>query len=148
MMEVLKYVSKLAWPWFQKKLEREYNIFQYSVGIVFLGFLASMLVLAGASRLGGLPRRINIVNPYRRYRATAAGLLLFGPAWELAGRTNALGPSWPPLSRVIAALTTPDNVGLFQRGLSATLGEAVPGYVIGIGGAMLSGVVCVLVPRL
>src|SRR5882724_1432324 len=48
MMEVLKYVTKLAWPWFQKKLEREYNIFQYSAGIVFLGFLASMLVLAGA----------------------------------------------------------------------------------------------------
>ncbi len=48
LMEVLKYVCKLLWPWFQKKLEREYNIFQNSVSIVLLGFLASMLVLAGA----------------------------------------------------------------------------------------------------
>src|SRR6266404_750803 len=48
LMEVLKYVCKLLWPWFQKKLEREYNIFQNSVSIVLLGFLASMLVPAGA----------------------------------------------------------------------------------------------------
>jgi uncharacterized BrkB/YihY/UPF0761 family membrane protein len=48
LMEVLKYASKLMWPWFQRRLEREYNIFQNSVGLVFLGFLVSMLVLAGA----------------------------------------------------------------------------------------------------
>jgi len=48
LLEVLKYVNKLVWPWFQKKLESEYHIFQYSVSLIFLGFLASMLVLAGA----------------------------------------------------------------------------------------------------
>jgi len=48
LMEVLKYASKLAWPWFQRKLENEYRIFQYSVTLIFLGFLASMLMLAGA----------------------------------------------------------------------------------------------------
>jgi hypothetical protein len=41
-------VNKLAWPWFQRKLESEYHIFQYSVALIFLAFLASMLVLAGA----------------------------------------------------------------------------------------------------
>src|SRR6266403_204893 len=45
LMEVLKYVCKLLWPWFQKKLEREYNICQKSVSIVRLGFVAAMLVL-------------------------------------------------------------------------------------------------------
>jgi membrane protein len=48
LLEVLKYFNKLVWPWFQKKLESEYRIFQYSVSLIFLGFLASMLVLAGA----------------------------------------------------------------------------------------------------
>ena len=48
LMEALKYFNKLVWPWFQRKLESEYRIFQYSVALIFLGFLASMLVLAGA----------------------------------------------------------------------------------------------------
>ncbi len=48
LLEILKYFNKLVWPWFQKKLEAEYRIFQYSVALIFLGFLASMLVLAGA----------------------------------------------------------------------------------------------------
>ncbi len=48
MLEVMKYFNKLIWPWFQRKLEAEYRIFQYSVSLIFLGFLASMLVLAGA----------------------------------------------------------------------------------------------------
>jgi len=48
LLEGLKYVNKLVWPWFQRKLESEYHIFQYSVSLIFLGFLAAMLVLAGA----------------------------------------------------------------------------------------------------
>jgi hypothetical protein len=35
-------------PGFERKLAREYGVFQYSVTLIFLGFLASMLVLAGA----------------------------------------------------------------------------------------------------
>ncbi len=48
LMEVLKYVNTLVWPGFERKLAREYGVFQYSVTLIFLGFLASMLVLAGA----------------------------------------------------------------------------------------------------
>jgi uncharacterized BrkB/YihY/UPF0761 family membrane protein len=48
LMEVLKYVNTLVWPGFQRKLAREYGVFQYSVTLIFLGFLASMLVLGGA----------------------------------------------------------------------------------------------------
>lgn len=48
LLEILKYVNKLVWPWIQRKLESEYRIFQYSVALIFLGFLAAMLVLAGA----------------------------------------------------------------------------------------------------
>ena len=45
LMEVLKYINTLLWPGFQRKLAREYGVFQYSVTLIFLGFLASMLVL-------------------------------------------------------------------------------------------------------
>jgi membrane protein len=48
LIEGLKYLSKLVWPWVFKKLAREYGVFKYSVTLVFLGFLASLLVLAGA----------------------------------------------------------------------------------------------------
>ena len=48
LLEALKYVNTLVWPGFQRKLAREYGVFQYSVTLIFLGFLASMLVLGGA----------------------------------------------------------------------------------------------------
>src|SRR5262249_43743520 len=34
LLEVLKYINKLVWPWFQKKLESEYRVFQYSVALI------------------------------------------------------------------------------------------------------------------
>jgi len=55
-LEALKYVNLLSWPWLRAKLEREYGPFVYSVTIVLWGFLASMVVLAGAewaARSGG-----------------------------------------------------------------------------------------------
>ncbi len=48
LMEVLKYIGRLSGPWFARKLAYEYGVFQYSVTLVFLGFFASLLVLAGA----------------------------------------------------------------------------------------------------
>jgi membrane protein len=48
MLEVLKYVNLLAWPWLLSKMQREYGPFYYSATIVFLGFVAAMIVLAGA----------------------------------------------------------------------------------------------------
>ena len=47
-LETLKYINLLIWPLLKNKLEREYNIFQYSVTIVLWSFVASMIVLAGA----------------------------------------------------------------------------------------------------
>lgn len=48
LLEFLKYVNLLTWPWFRVKLQHEYGPFQYSVATVLWGFLASMLILAGA----------------------------------------------------------------------------------------------------
>ncbi|MBI4876452.1 MAG: YihY/virulence factor BrkB family protein [Acidobacteria bacterium] len=47
-LEVLKYINVLSWPWLRLKLNREYGPFYYSVSIVLWSFLAAMIVLAGA----------------------------------------------------------------------------------------------------
>jgi membrane protein len=62
LLEVLKYANLLLWPWMDRKISREYGVFRYSVTLVFLGFIVSMLVLAGAEwaarghRLDGNPK--------------------------------------------------------------------------------------------
>lgn len=48
LLEALKLVNKWVWPSFYQKLDREYNVFKNSVTLILIGFLVSMLVLAGA----------------------------------------------------------------------------------------------------
>jgi len=48
-MEVLNTSTSWCGPGMQRKLEAEYVFFQYSAALIFLAFLASMLVLAGRS---------------------------------------------------------------------------------------------------
>jgi uncharacterized BrkB/YihY/UPF0761 family membrane protein len=48
LLEGLKYLNVLLWPWLEARMQREYGVFRYSATILFLSFLASMLVLAGA----------------------------------------------------------------------------------------------------
>ena len=47
-LELLKYVNLLVWPFLQKKLDREYSVFQHSVTILLWAFAVAMIVLAGA----------------------------------------------------------------------------------------------------
>jgi uncharacterized BrkB/YihY/UPF0761 family membrane protein len=47
-LEAIKYVNVLTWPWLRLKLDREYGPFVYSVSIILWSFLAGMVVLAGA----------------------------------------------------------------------------------------------------
>jgi len=48
LLEVLKQINRWVWPSFYVKLGREYNVFKNSVTLILIGFLVSMLVLAGA----------------------------------------------------------------------------------------------------
>jgi uncharacterized BrkB/YihY/UPF0761 family membrane protein len=48
LLEVLKNINRWVWPGFYQKLGREYNVFKNSVTLILIGFLVSMLVLAGA----------------------------------------------------------------------------------------------------
>ena len=50
LLEVLSYGNIAMWPWLRVKLELEYGPFVYSATIILWGFLASMVVLAGAER--------------------------------------------------------------------------------------------------
>jgi membrane protein len=62
LLEVLKHINRWVWPSFYQKLGREYNVFKNSVTLILIGFLVSMLVLAGAEwsarghRLGDLDK--------------------------------------------------------------------------------------------
>ncbi len=48
LLEVLKWVNVLLWPFLSVKLDREYGPFIYSVTIILWSFFASMLMLGGA----------------------------------------------------------------------------------------------------
>jgi uncharacterized BrkB/YihY/UPF0761 family membrane protein len=48
LLEALKYLNILVWPWIDARIQREYGVFRYSATILFLSFFASMLILAGA----------------------------------------------------------------------------------------------------
>lgn len=48
LLEVLKYINLLTWPYLRAKLALEYGPFVYSVTIILWGFVAAMVVLAGA----------------------------------------------------------------------------------------------------
>ncbi len=48
LLEILKYINLLTWPYLRAKLGMEYGPFYYTVTIILWGFVASMVVLAGA----------------------------------------------------------------------------------------------------
>jgi len=47
LLEALKYINLLTWPYLRSKLALEYGPFVYSITIILWGFLAAMVVLAG-----------------------------------------------------------------------------------------------------
>ncbi len=48
LLEVLRYLIVLTWPWLRAKLEREVPPFVQSISIILWSFCAAMLILAGA----------------------------------------------------------------------------------------------------
>ncbi len=48
LLELLKWVEHLLWPYLSAKLDREYGPFIYSVTLILWSYFASMLALAGA----------------------------------------------------------------------------------------------------
>jgi uncharacterized BrkB/YihY/UPF0761 family membrane protein len=48
LLELLKYVNLLTWPYLRDKLALEYGPFVYSITIILWGFVTALVVLAGA----------------------------------------------------------------------------------------------------
>jgi membrane protein len=48
LLEALKYINLWTWPYLRTKLQSEYGPFYYTVTIILWGFVAAMVVLAGA----------------------------------------------------------------------------------------------------
>ncbi len=49
LLELLKYVNLLTWPWLSRRLNREYGwLFEYGAAMVLWGFVAAMVILGGA----------------------------------------------------------------------------------------------------
>src|SRR4029079_12249299 len=78
----------------------------------------------------------------------ALGIALFLAAWEVVGRTQALGISWPPLSEVLEMLADPGRRPLFQRAIGATLESTAMGYLWGTGAGLVLAALAHLVPPL
>jgi membrane protein len=63
LLEVLKFVNVALWPRLETKIAREYGVFSHSVTLIFLGFLCSMLFLAGAEWAARGHRMDGDLNP-------------------------------------------------------------------------------------
>jgi len=59
LLEGLKYVNLLTWPWLRARLEREVPPFIQSISIILWAFCAAMLILAGAE----WSARVQIMEP-------------------------------------------------------------------------------------
>jgi uncharacterized BrkB/YihY/UPF0761 family membrane protein len=63
LLEALKGVNAIFWPRWEGKIVSEYGVFSHSVTLIFLGFLCSMLFLAGAEWAARGHRMDHTVSP-------------------------------------------------------------------------------------
>ncbi len=77
-----------------------------------------------------------------------AGILATAIVWEAIGRLGIFGPSWAPLSAVIAYALAPEHRTLLLAAIARTGGEALAGLAIGSCGGIAIASVAALVPRL
>lgn len=66
-----------------------------------------------------------------RFAAVAAGIVALFGAWEIVGRLQLGGPSWPPFSSVVAFASEPANRALLLDAAARTAGEALSGFAFG-----------------
>lgn len=76
------------------------------------------------------------------------GVATLGLAWEILGRSQALGNTFPPPSDVIAVLTDHAHRALFRRAVAATGSSAARGFAIGTAVALLLAVIGAVLPVL
>ena len=87
------------------------------------------------------------MKPRSLFYALLGCLLLLG-AWELLGRSGALGKTLPALSQVLSVYGDAPKRALLLRSAAATLGSAAIGYAVGACAGAAVAVLAHLVPIL
>ncbi len=77
---------------------------------------------------------------------TLLGILIFVAAWEIAGQTGALGPSFPALSSIAAAFGEERSLFLLKRATFATLHASFFAFLIGAASALLLTLIASVLP--
>ncbi len=76
----------------------------------------------------------------------AAGTVALLAGWEVIGRTQAFGDTWPPLSSVLQLLVSASDRSLFLGAASATASAAGWGYLLGVMAAVAGAALTSLLP--
>ncbi len=84
--------------------------------------------------------------PTQRWIAGLSGVVTTLTVWELAGRLGWLGPSWPPVTRVLAFMLAPEHRALLGDAVLQTARESALGYVCGSIAGCAGALVGVLLP--
>lgn len=83
-----------------------------------------------------------------RWVQRGIGISAYLALWEIAGRRQWLGRTFPPLSDVIDKIVDPAQRDVVLRALRTTAGSSVLGFVIGVAAAIVGAVVALVVPVL
>ncbi|MGW9112574.1 ABC transporter permease [Microbacterium sp. NPDC055683] len=89
-----------------------------------------------------------VVRPGTRVAYAAAGAVLLVVAAQLIGQFELAGKAWPPLSDVVAYVSTPAGASLLGRNLVVTLAAAAQGFALGTAVAVIGAALALVVPVL
>ena len=90
------------------------------------------------------PRRVGPGKPVK----AAVGITAYLVLWEVAGRQQWLGSTFPPLSDIVGKIVDDPQQAIIMRALSSTARASVAGFVIGVVAALAGALAALLVPPL
>lgn len=88
------------------------------------------------------------VRPTARVAYAIAGGVLLIVVAQVIGQFELAGKAWPPLTDVLAYVSTPAGGSLLVRNLLVTLGAAAQGFAVGTAVAVLGAALALVVPLL
>ena len=98
-----------------------------------------------AASVGRAPTRLRISSSAQRWMFMLLGAGLAAAFWEVTGRRQSFGSTWPALSDVVGEGWTKRD--LLQRSLSASLPGMIKGFVLGVAlGTVLASIPVVIPP--
>jgi len=93
------------------------------------------------------PSRTRRWSPSKAVKA-GAGIAVYLALWEIAGRRQWLGSTFPPISDIVGKVVDDPQQATIMRALSSTAQASAAGFVIGIVAALGGALLALLVPPL